>query len=92
MNIKEMTLLSIYKMSAVDGKIGGGAKRVSKLLDLSTNELEQKLDTETFLHNFNNLSKDSKEAILATVEFIMNADGHIDNNEIVLFNKMSNLL
>jgi len=87
MNAKEISLLTIYKMAAADGKIGGGAGKVQAMLGLSDEEFNQKLDN--LLEEYGKLSKDAKEAILGVAEFIMKVDGKIDPKEEELFNKMS---
>jgi tellurite resistance protein len=90
MTVKEITLLTIYKMASADGKIGGGANRIKDILGLSDEELNQKL--ENLVDEYSKLSKETKEAILAVAEFIMKADGKIDPNEEELFNKMASLI
>jgi tellurite resistance protein len=90
MTVKEITLLTIYKMASADGKIGGGANRIKDILGLSDEELNQKL--ENLVDEYSKLSKETKEAILAVAEFIMKADGKIDSNEEELFNKMASLI
>jgi tellurite resistance protein len=90
MTVKEITLLTIYKMASADGKIGGGANRIKDILGLSDEELNQKL--ENLVDEYSKLSKETKEAILAVAEFIMKADGKIDPNEKEFFNKMASLI
>lgn len=90
MTPKEIALITIYKMAAADGKIGGGANKIKDILELSDEELNQK--SENFLDEYKKLSKETKEAILGVAEFIMKADGKIDPKEEKLFNQMASLI
>ena len=90
MTPKEIALLTIYKMAAADGKVGGGAGKIKDMLGLSDEEFNQKL--EILLDEYRKLPKEAKEAILGIAEFIMKVDGKIDPKEEELFNTMSSLL
>ena len=90
MSSKEIALLTIYKMAAADGKIGGGAEKVKEILNLSDEEFKEKLDN--LLNEYKKLSKETKEAILGVAEFIMKVDGKIDPKEEELFNQMASLM
>ena len=90
MTSKEIALLTIYKMAAADGKIGGGAEKIKDILGLNEEEFSQKLGI--LLDEYKKLPKEAKEAILGVAEFIMKVDGKIDPKEEELFNKMASLI
>jgi len=93
MTVNELTLLTIYKVSASNGKARGGVKRIEEMLGMSKEEMESKLSNfDAVLSDISKLPKEAIEAILSTASFIMNADGKIDPNELAIISQIEDLL
>ena len=94
MNVQDLTLLSMYAVSAADGKIGKASSRVTpELTGLTIKEIEEKLESfDNIVVEISKLPKEAIESILASARFIMMADNVIDPNEEVIVNKIADLL
>ena len=93
MTVSEITYLIIYAVGAADGKLGGGAKRITGLLNITQDEIEAKISNiDNIINEISKLPKEAIESILSTANFIMIADGKIDENEQAIVSKIEALL
>ena len=93
MTVNELTLLTIYKVSASNGEARGGVKSIEDILGISKEEMKSKLSNfDAILSEISKLPKEAIEAILSTANFIMKADAKIDSNELAIVSQIEDLL